>query len=137
MATTVGRLVGRYALCTVGNTGATLQLTEWQVQIRTDFVDATGFGDFWDVPVPIKYLWTARARGFYSSLSSYLSAYTAAQAGTGDIVEATFQGFTDMSKTHKVFEGAGFTERAMFHAPQAMAEQEIEVRGLGHPTVTG
>src|SRR5258708_6479842 len=124
MASSVQRLSGRYCICQLGNTSAALQLTEWQVQIRTDFVDGTGFGDFWDVPVPIKYLWTARARGFVSSLSTYLQAYTVAQAGTSDVLAATFIGYLDDSASAKIFEATGFVERASFQAPQAMAEQE-------------
>lgn len=135
MASSVNRLVGRYALCTIANTTALLNLTDWQVQIRTDFVDGTGFGDFWDVPVPIKYLWTARARGFFASLNSYLQAYAIAATGTTDVVAANFIGFADDSLTTKLFQGVGFVERAAFLAPQAMAEQEIELRGTGNPSV--
>src|SRR5690348_8793367 len=134
MAASINRLNGRYALCAVGNTTAVLNLTEWQVQIRTEFVDGTGFGDFWDVPVPIKYLWTARARGFFSSLSSYLQAYALAQSGTSDVIAATFIGYVDDSLSTKIFQATGFVERASFTAPQAMAEQEIELRGTGNPS---
>ncbi len=133
MASSVQRLSGRYCICQLGNTTAPLLLTEWQVQIRTDFVDGTGFGDFWDVPVPIKYLWTARARGLASSLNTYLQAYQVAQTGTSDILSATFIGYLDDSATTKIFEGVGFTERASFQAPQALVEQEIEIRGAGNP----
>jgi hypothetical protein len=135
MAVSVNRLVGRYAICAVGNTNAVLNLTDWQVQIRTEFVDGTGFGDFWDVPVPIKYLWTARARGLYSGLPSYLQAYQLAQTGTGDVIAATFIGFVDDVGLVKIFQAQGFVERAAFMAPQGMAEQEIELRGAGNPLV--
>lgn len=135
MASSVNRLVGRYALCQIANTNAALHLTDWQVQIRTDFVDGTGFGDFWDIPVPIKYLWTARARGFFASLSSYLQAYSVAQSGAADVVAATFIGFVDDSLSVKLFQGTGFVERASFMAPQAMAEQEIEIRSVGPPSL--
>lgn len=137
MAVSIQRLSGRYALCSLANTNAPLQLTEWQAQIRTEFVDGTGFGDFWDVPVPIKYLWTARARGFYGGGFSYLEAYALAQAGTGDIVAARFVGYVDDTLSHKIFDATGFVERSSFQAPQAMAEQEIELRGVGNPATTG
>jgi hypothetical protein len=137
MATSVNRLVGRYAICAVGNTNALLSLTDWQVNIRTEFVDGTGFGDFWDVPVPIKYLWTARARGLYdlTGTLSYLQAYQLAQSGTSDVLAATFVGYVDDSATKKIFQAQGFVERAAFMAPQAMAEQELEIRGSGNPGV--
>jgi hydrogenase maturation factor len=98
-------------------------------------VDGTGFGDFWDVPVPIKYLWTARAQGLFSSLSSYLQAYALAQTGTQDVVSATFIGYVDDTASTAIFSAAGFVERASFLAPEAMAEQEIEIRGVGNPTL--
>src|SRR5260370_32416158 len=88
MASSINRLVGHYAVCAIGNTTALLNLRDWQAQIRTDFVDGTGFGGLWDVPVPIKYAWTARARGLFSSLSSYLQADALAQAGTRDLPAA-------------------------------------------------
>jgi hypothetical protein len=133
MAASVQRLSGRYAICQLANTNAVLLLTEWQVQIRTDFVNGTGFGDFWDVPVPIKYLWTARARGLASALPSYLNAYAIAQTGTTDILAANFVGYLDDTATARIFQGTGYVERASFQAPQAMSEQEIEIRGVGNP----
>jgi len=137
MAVSVNRLNGRYAICAVGHTSAILALRDWQVNIRTEFVDGTGFGDFWDVPVPIKYLWTARAGGLFAlnSRFSYLQAYQLAQNGTGDVIAATFIGFVDDSGSHKIFEANGFVERASFNAPQALAEQQLEIRGVGNPAM--
>lgn len=133
MASSVNRIVGEYAVCQIGHTNAILNFTEWQVQIRTEFVDATGFGDFWDVPVVIKYLWTARLRGFITPPATYLQAYSIAQKGVVDIVAATFAGFLDVGAKLPVFQGSGFTERTALMVPMAMAEQEIEIRGVGSP----
>jgi hypothetical protein len=133
MASSVGRLVGHYAICVIGNTNAALELRDWQAQIRTEFVDGTGFGDFWDVPVPIKYMWTARARGLFASLSSYLEAYAVAATGVTDILAATFIGYVDDTATTKLLQGSCFVERAQFMAPEGMVEQEIELRSAGPP----
>jgi hypothetical protein len=135
MASSVNRFSGRYCICQLGNTNAVLQLTDWRVQVRTEFVDGTGFGDFWDVPVPIKYLWTARAGGLFGGGLSYLEAYHVAQTGTSDILSATFIGFADTGSSVPIFRGTGFTELAAFRAPQSMVEQEIEIRGTGAPSL--
>lgn len=134
MASSVNRIVGNYAFCTIGHvTSATvLNLTDWQVQIRSEFVDATGFGDFWDVPVVIKYLWTARARGYFSNTLSYLNAYQQAVTAQTDVLEAQFVGYIDQRST-PIFSAFGFVERAAFMVPNAMLEQEIELRGVGNP----
>lgn len=140
MASSINRLQGRYAICQIGNTNATLFLVDWRIEVRTDFVDGTAFGDFWDVPVPIRYRWTGRARGRYSSQLSYLSAYSA-QASTAsgfpqDIVAANFSCYTDDSASHLIFQGPGYVELASFTAPEAaMVEQEINMRGYGPAAV--
>src|SRR5438105_4626891 len=79
----VTRLNGRYAICTAA--GFTLTAFDWEMEITTEFVDGTGFGDIWDVPVPLKYSWTARVRGYFdtSTHTTYMrTAYNAQLSGS-------------------------------------------------------
>ncbi len=133
----VTRLNGRYAIVAAGT--FTLTAFDWEVEIRTEFVDGTGHGDIWDVPVPLKYLWTAHVRGFFDTSShvSYLhSAYNAQITGSPppDITAILFSAYASNDTSVPIFTGNGFVVRTRFAAPLAMAEQELEMRGTGVPT---
>lgn len=128
------RLNGRYAVCTVG--GLTLTAHSWEIEITTEFVDGTGHGDIWDVPVPLKYMWTGRVRGFYDTANNpYMHLYNPQISGSPppDITSFTFTAYKDAVPTTAVFAGSGFVVRARWDVPQAMVEQELEVRGTGTP----
>lgn len=127
-----GRLHGRYAICTFAGIG-TLSVFDWTAEIHTDFADGTAHGDFWDVPVPLKYSWTARVRGYFSGTSTYLHGFNAAVgASPGDITAVNFVGYRDASSTNAVFTGSGYLVRAQFAANKnSMVEQEAEIRGTG------
>jgi hypothetical protein len=135
VATPANRLNGRYGIATVA--GFTLTLVDWEVEIRTEFVDATAHGDIWDIPVPLKYLWTARLRGFYHvGDATYLhAAYSAQITGSPppDIGTVSFIGYRDDVPTNIVFSGSGYVVRSHWSSPQAMVEQELELRGVGIP----
>jgi hypothetical protein len=134
------RIHGRYATCTFVGIG-TLNVFDWEMEIRAEYADATAHGDYWEVVVPLKYMWTARVRGYFdSAAASYLSAFKGASGaiagGTADLVPATFTaiGWTSTGSTnHNIFTASGFLVRARFNAPMAMAEQEAELRGSGAP----
>lgn len=129
------RLNGRYAVCTVA--GLTLTAFEWELEVSTEFVDGTGHGDIWDVPVPLKYLWTARVRGYYDTANNpYTHLYNGQIVATPpDITAIAFIAYKDDTPTTAVFTGNGFVTRARWNVPQAMVEQELELRGTGIPTV--
>lgn len=132
-----GRLHGRYGICTFA--GFTLTVFDWEVEIRTEFVDATAHGDYWDIPVPLKYLWTARVRGYYvPANATYMHAAYAnpITATPTDIAAASFVGYKDTTGTLAVFTGNGFVVRTRFAAPMAMVEQELEIRGAVQPGTT-
>jgi len=136
--TAVNRLVGRYAIVTMGS--LVLTCFEWEIEIRADFVDGTAHGDPWDVPVPLKYEWTGRARGYYHiGDATYLAAYAAQISGTPppDLAAITFTGYRTFDGTtaaNPIFTASGFVTRSRWLAPEAMAEQEIEMRGTGLPS---
>jgi hypothetical protein len=130
------RLNGRYALCT--HAGLTLTAFDWELEVSTEFVDATGHGDIWDVPVPLKYSWTARVRGYYdTSNSPYMHLYNGQITGAPppDITAASFVAYKDDVPTTAVFTGLGLVVRARWSVPNALVEQELELRGTGVPTV--
>jgi hypothetical protein len=130
----VSRLNGRYAVCTVAN--LTLTAFEWEVEVTTEFVDGTGHGDIWDVPVPLKYAWTGRVRGYYSTANNpYMHLYNGQIAAPPppDITAIAFTGYKDDTPTTAVFAGNGFVVRARWNVPNAMLEQELEIRGTGIP----
>ncbi len=130
------RIHGRYAVCTFAGIG-TLNVFDWEMEIHTEFADATAHGDFWDVPVPLKYMWTARVKGYFDSgATSYLSAYKgtagAIAGGTADIVPVSFVAGRTTTPT-SIFTANGYLVRAHWAAPMAMVEQEAEIRGNGAP----
>lgn len=131
---------GRYAVCTfVGGAGVgaiTLTAFDWEVEITTEFVDGTGHGDIWDVPVPLKYQWTGRARGYFDTSSNpYMHAYNLQTGATPpDILTGTFTAYQDDVPTTVVFAAPCFVVRARWNVPHAMLEQELELRGTGVPT---
>lgn len=139
------RLNGRYAVCSfVGGAGVgaiTLTAFDWEMEINTEFVDGTGHGDIWDVPIPLKYMWTARVRGYYdTSNTPYMHTYTLQAPASGvppDILSGTFSAYKDDVPTTLVFSGACFVVRARWNVPHAMLEQELELRGTGTPTASG
>jgi len=137
-ATAVTRLHGRYAICIIG--ALTLNVFDWEMEIRTDYVDGTGHGDIWDVPVPLKYNWTARARGFFDTTlaggGTYLATFAAQTVGTPppDQNAVSFVAYASANTALPVFHGQGFITRAHWAAPMSMVEQEIELRGVGLPT---
>src|SRR5215471_8388744 len=140
MAGEVNRKNGRYAICAfVGGTGVgtlVLDAFDWEVEIVTDFVDGTAHGDLWDVPVPLKYSWTGRVRGYWETLqNTYLHAFTL-QAGSPvpDILTGTFTAYGDDTSTVIVFQGACYAVRTRWNVPNAMLEQELELRGFGKAT---
>jgi len=129
------RKVGHYAVCTLA--GMTLTAFEWSLEIRTDFVDGTGHGDIWDVPVPLKYSWTARVRGYFDTANNpYTHLYNAQASGSPppDITAINFIAYKDDIPSSIVFQGAGFVTRASWTVPDSMLEQEVEMRGTGTPT---
>jgi hypothetical protein len=130
------RLNGRYAVCTVA--GLTLTAFEWEVEVNTEFVDGTGHGDIWDVPVPLKYSWTGRVRGYYDTANNpYMHLYNGQITGSPppDIAAIAFVGYKDDTPTTAIFTANGFVVRSRWNVPQAMVEQELEIRGTGIPTV--
>lgn len=138
-ATPVHRLQGRYAICTVA--GLTLNVFDWEMEVRVDYADGTGHGDPWDVPVPLKYNWTARVRGYFDTASpnSYLAAFAnqidhAGPTAWVDQTPIAFVAYASANTATPVFHANGFVTRARFAAPMAMAEQELEMRGSGQAT---
>lgn len=128
------RLNGRYAICTGGI--ATLTAFDWEMEIMTEFVDGTGHGDIWDVPVPLKYSWTARVQGYYdTSNNPYMHNYGGQIVGAPppDLGTTTFTAYKDDQSSVPVFVGAGIVVRARWSVPLAMVEQELELRGSGVP----
>lgn len=148
-ATWVRRLHGHYAICTIGS--VTLTQFEWETEIRTDYVDGTGHGDIWDIPIPLKYAWTARSRG-YVDLSdgaggagsptvikqrAYLYQFQPQTVGTPppDQVTVHFVAYASADTSLPLFSGEGLLTRVHLNAPDGgMAEQEMELRGYGIPS---
>jgi hypothetical protein len=133
----VARLNGRYAIATVA--GFTLTLHAWSLEVRTEFVDATGHSDIWDVPVPLRYSWSCQASGYFDTGTrvSYLhTGYSGQIVGTvpPDITPVLFSGYASADTSVPIFTGSGFLVRAHWNAPLALAEQELEIRGTGIPT---
>lgn len=132
----VTRRAGRYAVCTIA--GLVLTAHEWELEIRTDFVDGTGHGDIWDIPVPLKYSWTARVRGRFDTANNpYMHLYNGQITGSPppDITAIAFNAYGSTTIASPVFTGNGFVVRASWQAPNdAMLEQEVEMRGTGTPS---
>lgn len=130
----VTRLNGRYAICSIA--GVTLTLTSWECEIRTDYADGTAHGDFWDVPVPLKYSWTARASGYFDTASTTSGTYLHTFSGldSTDQTAVAFVGYASADNTAPIFHGNGFITRARWESPQSQVIQEIEMRGTGAPT---
>jgi hypothetical protein len=108
---------------------------EWEVTFTQEFADSTAHGDFWDFPVPIKQMWTARAKGYFTAAGAATATYIYGNSKqTGDPATVTFTGYSTPGTTTKVFEGVGYASRGNFTSPQGMVTQEVEIRGYGAPT---
>lgn len=144
------RLHGRFAACSWAGIG-TILCAEWEVNFEQEFADGTAHGEYWDVPVPTKQMWTGRAQAYVKSGGPAANANTANwitfmaanimlyNAGrlVGDPSALLFTGFaeTPVNGTQYIFAGSAFATRANFSAPRnGAATQEINLRGVGAPT---
>ncbi len=153
MATQVNRLVGNYAVCAVARSASqssgllVAQLVNWEVTIETDFADATGHGDLFDVPVVIRQRWNARCEGFMTEGTrvTFASAWATDTTGVPRKVGLhTFIGYNDHltlttpdTETKVVFRGNCYPQVATLRLPDGMSGQEISFRGAGDPNFIG
>ena len=148
--TVVDRIVGQFATCSF-NTGIAVytqlvSCTEWEVTIESEMADVTAHGDFWEVNVPLKQSWRARAKGYVAitGVLSYMVAFAQGSAGDyRDPVLTYFTGYntatppgsgTVQGLSNIIFQGQGYITRGNISVPMTMAEQEIEITGSGSPT---
>ncbi len=128
------RLHGRFATCVVGS--ITMLCFDWEVNFNQDFADSTAHGDFWDFPVPLKMMWTGRAKGYFTTAGAATATYiyNVSKIG-GDPSLITFTGYSTPAATTAIFTGQGYASRGNFSSPMAMVTQEVEIKGYGPPTV--
>ena len=155
MPTQVNRLVGKYAVCTVGGL-LVAQLTDWSAEINTIFEDGTAFGDYWEIPIILRNSWSGRIRGFLTEASrlSFLSAYRFDAAGViatedatppittpyADQLAVTFIGYNDyasLADSKRLLKGDIYIGTASINLPEGMADQELLFRGIGAPHYIG
>lgn len=135
----LSELVGRYAEASIaigaGSSIVLVKLHEWEANINFDFADVTAFGDAWKVYTFTDADWTARGRGYIvpGSPSHYLKSYTSSNVPTG----LTFTGWSGATGVGAAqFAGACSIMRFRMSAPQqGLAEQEVEFRGSGIPSI--
>jgi len=125
-----GLVVGRFAVCTIAGL-TVVNIFDWEVNINFDFADATAHGDLWKVKAFLDGDWTARGRGYLAATSSTtIAAFTSSQVPA----LVTFAGYSDTTKTTKIFEGTGYINRGVISVPMAMLEQEFEIVSSGNVT---
>lgn len=153
MATQVNRLVGNYAACAVAltanqTTGLLIaQLVNWEATIETEFADATGHGDLFEVPVVIRQRWTARCEGFLTEASriTFMTSWSTTATGVPKKVTLhTFIGYNDYlnlttpdTEAKVIFRGNCYPQIATLRLPDGMSSQEISFRGAGDPNFIG
>ena len=128
-----GRLVGRFAQCSIGgSTGTVLLIFDWEFNVTTDFADGTAHGDYWEQPVQLRHGWTFRGRGYVARGGAGLAA---SGWSATDVAALAILAYSDNTPSHTVISGNAFAARGNFSAPMAMVTQEIELRGVGAPTL--
>lgn len=150
-ATQSSRLHGLFAALTWGGTSAII-CSDWEVNLDQDFVDGTAHGEYWDYPVPIKQMWTARVQAYVVSggpgvqagqptwvtwMAAHILYYGGFKIST-DPSRAFFHGWAgpvdSPSGNQYIFRGEAYVSRGGFSAPKrGAATQELQLRGYGPP----
>jgi hypothetical protein len=144
-----GRLHGKFAVVVWSATSA-LICSDWEINYEQEFADGTAHGEYWDIPVPIKQMWTGRIQAYMKAgnpgadfgaggWNTYMAAnvlqYSAGKI-SGDPAVATFTGYSvaPLIANRYIFQGTAYVSRAGFNAPKGgAATQELNLRGYGAP----
>ena len=150
-----GRLHGKFAMCSWAGVTSAILCFDWEVNFEQEFADGTAHGEYWDIPVPIKQMWTGRAQayvlaggpganaedaGWVTWMAQNILLFRAGKTA-GDRAVASFTGWAHSpitggsNATQYIFKGDAYVSRASFSAPRnGAATQEIALRGYGAPT---
>lgn len=127
-------LHGDFAEASVG--GATFNLFEWRVEMRTGTVNTRAHGQFYARPVAVERSWVFTGRGYITSASASHAVNAGYANDTTAQPSITVAGYSgSIASGTKIFEGTGIMTRGTIDAPDgAMAVQDIEIEGYGTPT---
>lgn len=131
MPVPVTRLHGQFALATIS--GVTLLLRTWEVRYETKTVDVTAHGDDWDQIIVTTSSWRFRATCLavpVTTASLLASLWNTTQPGL--VTVNAYSGAVGAGNL--IFTGSGYPTSGTFSAPEGMAEQELEIVGVGAPT---
>jgi hypothetical protein len=126
-------LHGHFAIVRVGG-ALVANLRDWELNYETSTVDSSAYGDFWEVPVPVRSSWRLRASAY---VTPNQAATLLSSNWNGDAAHPSFliEAFSGSVTSQKVFQGSGFAIRGNLAAPNDAATQEVEFAGYGTPSV--
>lgn len=146
-----GRLHGKFGIVTWAALGSGVLLcSEWEITFEQEFADGTAHGEYWDIPVPIKQMWTGRVQAYVKAGGPGATAeggtwvtwmtenilYFMATKTSGDPAVASFTGYATapLVANQYIFKGDAYVSRSGLSLPKnGAATQEMTLRGYGAP----
>jgi hypothetical protein len=108
---------------------------DWEVEIKTDEIDATGHGDAWKSKLMCASEWTFRAKAYVWMSGTSPVSYGLLWSKTTTPALATINAYSTGDATGApIFSGVGFPKEFKLAAPMALVTQEFLVCGKGAPT---